>query len=80
MDKYVYLEDLVIDRDDKSKPDEVVVYDCDGIVLDTFPKEWTDKQIRICYQKINKYYGKGVEIGSNRKVVEIKRALGIQFL
>lgn len=76
MNKFIYFEDIIIDREDPAYSGyTAVIYQGDFIVK--FPAAMADENIIECLRFVNTAYSKGFEAGLRRKNEQIKTILEI---
>lgn len=54
------------------------LFDADGETLGRLPKSFTDDQIRAAVRLVNAWYARGIEVGKDRALSNLRDALGIK--
>ena len=70
-------EDVCIYRDEDWYENAVVVRDCDGSMIFTVPKDFTDDQIMTVIKIVNQIYRQGFDTGRLEKASEIRKVIGV---
>lgn len=78
MEKFLHRGDYDIFRNHPYYPGCAVVLDCDGELVVSVTKTWTDEQIETAIALANRWYGFGHRDGGNEKIHDLKKLLKIQ--
>lgn len=75
---YVHSEDCSVIRDhEEFNTNLAVLMDCDGDIVFSVPKEYSDEQIFYILNLVNTFYSKGIKYGEENKAYQIRKILGI---
>lgn len=75
MEKWVHEQDYSVDRE--CDPFMACIYHCDGDLLFTIDKKFTDREIQEVINIANRAYRSGLRVGTSQAQENIRKAMGL---